>query len=148
MRRAAIILLVVAGLLATATTALAADYGRGAFAGSVRDNFGSTRPLTPVELQVKGKRVRVTRIGLSFTCTSDLPPRERTVSTGFVRVRPGPAGGGAFINTTIATGTETIDLTVYLGLRQKKILGQVLANLEAPAESARCDDSGLFTAKK
>jgi hypothetical protein len=147
-RRAAIILLLVAGLLATTTTALAADYGRGAFAGSVRGQAGSTRPLTPVELQVKGKTVRVTRIGLSFSCESSLPPQARTVSTGFVRVRPGPAGGGAFINTTIATGVETIDLTVYLGLRKKKILGQVLANLWGPAESARCRDSGLFTAKK
>jgi hypothetical protein len=147
-KRASIILLVVAGLLAAAAAALAADYGRGSFKGSVRDDIGSTRPPTPVELQVKGKRVRVTRLALNFTCGSDLPPRERTVSTGFVRVRPGPAGGGAFIDTTIATGTETIQLTVYLGLRAKKILGLVLANLEAPAESARCDDSGRFTAKK
>jgi hypothetical protein len=152
MRRGAFLIALVCVALA-APAALGAGYGRGVFVGKADSEFDSDRPATPVEVKVKGSRVRITKLGLEFECSiagsgGQVQKLNRTVETDFTRVRKGPAGGGAAQNETVKAndGPEQIDLTVNYGLRQRTVLGQVNATLDF--EGLPCTDDVDFKANK
>jgi hypothetical protein len=134
-------------------TAFGADYGRGIFKGKADSEFDSDRPATPVEVRVKGARVRITKLVLEFECSvagsgGQVQKFNRTVETDFTRVRKGPAGGGAAQNETVkpSDGLQSIDLTVNYGLRRRTVLGQVGATLDF--EGLPCTDDVDFKANK
>jgi hypothetical protein len=122
MRRLALVISLV--VAATASTALAAGYGHGRFAGKAKPEFGGGKG-TPVTVKVKGSRVRVVEMTFSFDCASDGSVLKRTVATPFFKVQRGAAGGGATFDgkVTPKEGGNSVDLSVALGLRQKSISG-------------------------
>jgi hypothetical protein len=153
MRRGVLLIALACVAAVAVPSAFGADFGRGIFKGKADSEFDNDRPATPVEVKVKGSRVRLTKLVLEFECSiagsgGQVQKLNRTVETNFTRVRKGPAGGGAAQNTTVKAndGPEQIDLTVNYGLRQRTVLGNVNATLDF--EGLPCTDDVEFKANK
>ena len=132
--------------LFTAASALAAGYGHGRFAGTAKPAFGGGKG-SPITIKVKGSRVRVVEMTFSFDCASDGSIQKRTVSTPFVRVQKGPAGGGAsFDGKVAAKGGDSVDVSVSFGLRQRSISG--IADGTMDVEGLPCMKDLSFKANK
>jgi hypothetical protein len=129
------------------TTAIAAGYGRGRFVGSAKPQFGEGAK-TPIVLKVKGNRARVVEMTFTFGCASDGSSVRRTVATPFTRVKHGPVGGGLFFNgkVTPKEGGGAIDLTVFMGLRERSINGTADATMDI--EDRPCLADLIFKANK
>ncbi len=141
-------LLAAAGLIAllAAPAAEGAGYGRGVFKGKATSAFDSDRPVTPIEIQVKGSRVRVVEATFVFDCGDGAAVR-RTISTPFARVTMGPAGGGSAFNGTVnAEEGGKVDVTFNYGLREKSVLGNSSATFDV--EGLPCMDDADFKANK
>jgi hypothetical protein len=136
----------IAGLIVP--SALAAGYGRGLFIGKGDSQFDPDRPKTPVEIKVKGSRVRVLKLVFIFDCAEDGTVLRRTVETRPFKVRSGPAGGGAFFTDKLAPreGGDRVDVTIRLGLRQRTISGTADATLFV--DKLPCQDDVIFKANK
>jgi hypothetical protein len=144
-------LLLVAALLAfaaLAVPALAADYGRGRFAGKAKSQFDSDRPKTPIEIKVKGNRARIVKAVFLFDCADDGSTLRRTVETPFKKVTNGPAGGGFYWDGKVKPreGGPKLDVTFFLGLRMRAINGTGDAYM--PFDSSNCGDDIIFKANK
>jgi hypothetical protein len=141
--------LITVGLVAAiaASAVLAAGYGRGRFVGTAKPQFGGGKG-TPITVKVKGSRVRVVEMTFSFDCASDGSIQKRTVSTPFVKVHSGPAGGGATFNGKVTPkgGGEPVDLSVSFGLRQRSVSG--IADGTLDIEGLPCMKDLAFKANK
>ena len=144
-----------AGLLAMAMlaslavpAALGAGYGRGNFSGKAVSQFDNDRPKTPIEIKVKGKRARIVKAVFLFDCSSDGSTLRRTVETPFKKVDNGPAGGGLYYDGKVSSkeGPEKIEVTFFLGLREKAIRGTGDAYMDV--EGSPCSDDIIFKANK
>jgi hypothetical protein len=131
-----------------APAALGADYGRGIFKGKGTSQFDEDRPKTPVEIQVKGRKARVTKLVFLFDCAGPQGPVVRaTVETPFRKVKPGPAGGGYYFQgSRKAKEGGTLDVTVFLGLRRRSVIGT--ADAYADVDGITCSDDVIFKAGK
>jgi hypothetical protein len=148
----AVVAVVAAALLAV--PASAQNWGTGTFTGKARPSYGNDRPKTNVTLVARGTQVRVKALKLLFHCSTDdnLPERLPVrVSSKFVPVKAGPAGGGAVVklHRKVKRNGKTykVDGDVNLGLRTTKILGIAGAYLMDPRGSAVCNDDVIFTAR-
>ena len=138
---------VTAALAVAASMALAAGYGHGRFVGTAKPAFGGGKG-TPVTIKVKGSRVRVVEMSFSFDCASDGSVLKRTVSTPFVKVHKGPAGGGATFDGKVTPkgGGDPVDVGVSFGLRQRSISG--IADGTMDVEGLPCMKDLSFKANK
>ena len=152
-RRRARMLLI--GLLAlsivavlAAPAALGEGYGRGLFTGKADSQFDNDRPKTPIEIKVKGKRARILKAVFLFDCAEDGSTLRRTVETPFKKVDNGPAGGGLYYDgkVTAKEGGDKLDVTFFLGLREKAIRGTGDAYMDV--EGSPCSDDIIFKANK
>jgi hypothetical protein len=147
MRRGALALSIALIATVVASTALAAGYGHGRFVGKAKPEFGSGK-ATPITVKVKGSRVRVVEMTFSFDCASDGSVLKRTIATPFVKVHPGPAGGGATFNgkVTPKEGGDPVDVGVSFGLRQRSVSG--IADGTMDVEGLPCMKDLSFKANK
>jgi hypothetical protein len=133
-----------------APAALGEGYGRGLFSGKAKSQFDNDRPKTPIEIKVKGKRARILKAVFIFDqCGEAEATLRRTVETPFKKVTNGPAGGGFFWDGKVVPkeGGGTLDVTFFLGLREKAISGTGDASLESDDRSV-CSDDIIFKANK
>jgi hypothetical protein len=144
-----------AGLLAVsmlaflaAPAALGADWGRGLFTGKAKSQFDNDRPKTPIEIKVKGKRARIQKAVFLFDCAEDGSTLRRTVETPFKKVDAGAAGGGLYWSGKVVPkeGGGTLDVTFFLGLRERAIRGTGDADIEV--DRSICSDDIIFKANK
>jgi hypothetical protein len=149
------ITIALAALSLAAAPASAANWGTGTFTGRAKSSLGTDRPHTGVTLVAKSSRVRIKSLKLSFHCSNQdgLPERLPVrVSSKFVRVKPGAAGGGAMIDLEprVRHGGKTyrVDGDVFLGLRTTTITGTADAYLMDARGSAVCEDAATFTAHR
>ena len=147
MRRAVLALSIALIASLTAASALAVGYGHGRFVGKAKPAFGGGK-ATPITVKVKGSRVRVGEMTFSFDCASDGSVLKRTIATPFVKVRKGPAGGGATFNgkVTPREGGDPVDVGVSFGLRQRSISG--IADGTMDVEGLPCMKDLSFKANK
>ena len=131
-----------------APAALGAGYGRGLFTGKANSQFDNDRPKTPIEIKVKGKRARILKAVFLFDCAEDGSTLRRTVETPFKKVDNGAAGGGLYYDgkVTAKEGGEKLDVTFFLGLREKAIRGTGDAYMDV--EGSPCSDDIIFKANK
>jgi len=144
-------------LAVSAKNALAASYGLGTFKGTVKALPGTRYAggqRSSVTVVAKPGKVRIAQIGLILLCPDGeqygLPPVVKaTVSSAYVRVKRGPAGGGAIAKPrgTVTVNGKAFPISgeVFLGLRQDKILGNVEAKLTAGIIGCQ-DTARTFTA--
>ena len=141
--------LLAASMLALlAAPALGEGYGRGLFTGKANSQFDNDRPKTPIEIKVKGNRARIQKAVFIFDCAEDGSTLRRTVETPFKRVTNGAAGGGLYWSGKVAPkeGGETLDVTFFLGLREKAIRGTGDADMDV--NGSFCSDDIIFKANK
>jgi hypothetical protein len=146
-RRSALALTAI-GLVAAliVPAALGAGYGRGRFVGTAKPESGSGGP-SPVVIKVKGHRARVVEMTYRFDCADDGSVLTRTLSTPFVHVKNGPAGGGAHFDGKVTTKEgESVDLTVFLGLRERSVNGISSATMDV--QGLPCFKDLIFKANK
>lgn len=142
-------LLSLALLVLIVAPALSAGYGRGTFTGKAKSQFDKDRPKTPIEIKVKGKRARIVKAVFVFDgCGDSESTVRRTIETPFKRVTTGPAGGGFYYDAKIKgkEGPEKLDVTIFLGLRERHIRGTADAYMEY--DGATCSDDQIFKANK
>jgi hypothetical protein len=128
--------------------ALGDGYGRGLFTGKADSQFDNDRPKTPIEIKVKGNRARILKAVFLFDCAEDGSVQRRTVETPFKKVDNGPAGGGLYWSGKVVPkeGGGTLDVTFFLGLREKAIRGTGDADMDI--DRIPCSDDIIFKANK
>lgn len=149
MNKKTIGVLAAAAVLTVAVVPLAdaAGYGKGTFKGKADSMFDSDRPATPIEIKVKGKRIRVVKAVFVFDCAEDGSVQRKTISTPFTKVRKGPAGGGASQNARVtAKEGGTVDVSFNYGLRERAVQG--IGDATIDVDGLPCMDDVDFKANK
>lgn len=137
-------------------SASAAGWGRGTFTGKVLGQF-RPQPLTSVAIAARGDKVRIVKLGIAFDCSDNnqfgLPLHWKTlVYSKAVRVKEGPAGGGAIIHFRVVKNYRGKKVPVrgdiFLGLRDTYIRGTVDSEVARGWNPQDCSDSGIFIARR